>query len=86
MIANCARFGLEASNWSHNANRPLTVGRRYASGARVVNAFVASDRRLRFDGAKRSGMATYSEPPSEFRNAGSRRFGASLAPTGRATE
>jgi succinate-semialdehyde dehydrogenase/glutarate-semialdehyde dehydrogenase len=47
-IANCARFGLEAGNWSHNANRALTLGRRFASGARGVNAVVASDWRLPF--------------------------------------
>ena len=38
MAANDARFGLKASNWSHEANRALTFGWPLASGARVVNA------------------------------------------------
>jgi succinate-semialdehyde dehydrogenase / glutarate-semialdehyde dehydrogenase len=54
-VANDTRFGLGASVWSRDVDAAITVGKRIVSGACFVNSLVASDARMPFGGAKRSG-------------------------------
>jgi succinate-semialdehyde dehydrogenase/glutarate-semialdehyde dehydrogenase len=54
-VANDTPFGLGASVWSNDADAAVAVGRRITSGACFINALVASDARMPFGGAKRSG-------------------------------
>ena len=54
-IANGTRFGLAASVWSADVEKAAALGRRVISGACFINAPVASDVRIPFGGAKRSG-------------------------------
>jgi succinate-semialdehyde dehydrogenase/glutarate-semialdehyde dehydrogenase len=54
-LANDSRYGLGASLWTANPDRARKLGRRIESGMLFVNAMVASDPRLPFGGAKRSG-------------------------------
>jgi succinate-semialdehyde dehydrogenase/glutarate-semialdehyde dehydrogenase len=54
-LANDTRYGLGASLWTANPDRARKLGRRIESGMLFVNAMVASDPRLPFGGAKRSG-------------------------------
>jgi succinate-semialdehyde dehydrogenase/glutarate-semialdehyde dehydrogenase len=54
-VANDTRFGLGASVWSRDVDAAIAVGKRITSGACFINALVASDARMPFGGAKRSG-------------------------------
>lgn len=54
-VANDTPFGLGASVWSNDVDAAIAVGRRITSGACFINAIVASDARMPFGGAKRSG-------------------------------
>lgn len=54
-VANDTPFGLGASVWSGDVEAAIAVGRRITSGACFINAIVASDARMPFGGAKRSG-------------------------------
>lgn len=54
-VANDTPFGLGASVWSSDVDAAVAVGRRITSGACFINAIVASDARMPFGGAKRSG-------------------------------
>ncbi|CAN5463656.1 NAD-dependent succinate-semialdehyde dehydrogenase [soil metagenome] len=67
-IANATRFGLGASVWSADIDKATHVGRQIVSGACFVNAPVASDVRIPFGGAKRSGYGR------ELADAGIREF------------
>ncbi|MFI5659887.1 aldehyde dehydrogenase family protein [Streptomyces sp. NPDC051684] len=48
-------FGLGLSVWTGQPARGVELARRITSGARFINAIVASDPRLPFGGTKRSG-------------------------------
>ncbi len=67
-IANATRFGLGASVWSTDLDKATHIGKRVVSGACFVNAPVASDVRIPFGGAKRSGYGR------ELTDAGIREF------------
>ncbi len=67
-IANATRFGLGASVWSDDLDRAAGIGRRIVSGACFLNAPVASDVRIPFGGARRSGYGR------ELADAGLREF------------
>ncbi|SDC06567.1 succinate-semialdehyde dehydrogenase / glutarate-semialdehyde dehydrogenase [Mycolicibacterium neoaurum] len=67
-IANGTRFGLAASVWSADVEKAAHLGRRVISGACFINAPVASDVRIPFGGAKRSGYGR------ELADAGIREF------------
>ncbi len=67
-IANATRFGLGASVWSSDIDKATHIGRQIVSGACFVNAPVASDVRIPFGGAKRSGYGR------ELADAGIREF------------
>ncbi|WP_304105937.1 NAD-dependent succinate-semialdehyde dehydrogenase [Mycolicibacterium bacteremicum] len=54
-VADDTPFGLGASVWSNDVDAAIAVGRRITSGACFINAVVASDARMPFGGAKRSG-------------------------------
>ncbi|MFC9132554.1 aldehyde dehydrogenase family protein [Streptomyces sp. NPDC057099] len=54
-LANATAFGLGLSIWTAEPGRGVALARRITSGAAFVNAIVASDPRLPFGGAKRSG-------------------------------
>ena len=54
-VANATRYGLAASVWSADPDRPLALGHRITSGALFINAVVSSDPRLPFGGTKHSG-------------------------------
>jgi len=67
-IANATRYGLGASVWGTNLDRAAHIGRQVVSGACFINAPVASDVRIPFGGAKRSGYGR------ELADAGIREF------------
>jgi succinate-semialdehyde dehydrogenase/glutarate-semialdehyde dehydrogenase len=54
-LANDTRYGLGATLWTADPDRARELGREIRSGMLFVNAMVASDPRLPFGGAKRSG-------------------------------
>ncbi|BBZ36914.1 NAD-dependent succinate-semialdehyde dehydrogenase [Mycolicibacterium confluentis] len=67
-IANATRFGLGSSVWGADLDRASHIGRQVVSGACFINAPVASDVRIPFGGAKRSGFGR------ELADAGIREF------------
>lgn len=67
-IANATRFGLGASVWGADLDKATHIGRQVVSGACFINAPVASDVRIPFGGAKRSGFGR------ELADAGIREF------------
>lgn len=67
-IANATRYGLGASVWGADVDKAAHIGRQVVSGACFINAPVASDVRIPFGGAKRSGFGR------ELADAGIREF------------